>query len=437
MSEERPRHRDQPPGGTRAWLIWAIGATAFGYAFFHRVVPSVIVQDLMSEFAVSGAVLGNLSAIYFYPYASLQVPIGVLLDRWGARITLAVALTLAAVGSLIFATAGSISLAYVGRFLIGAGSAVGFIGTLMLVSKWFPANRYAFLSGMTMLVAMASAIGSQAPLAAVVEVFGWRDTLLFGAAAGAILAASVVLVVRDHPPGRAPSRQPHETWAHFGRSLKRALGIGQIWVTSLVATAMSGPMLAFGGLWGVPYMIERYDLSRPAAAFFVSLMFLGWAVGAPLAGWFSDYILRRKAPVAGAAVLNLAVLSALFLIPDISLTLAGILIFASGIASSTMVNLFAYGREITSPRVHGAVTGIINGFTVGSAAVLQPVIGWILDLNWDGEMIDGARVYSMAAYDAAMWALIAASALAAGAALFLRETYCQVLWREETEPALP
>jgi MFS family permease len=122
-------------GGSKAWLIWSLAALAFGYAFFHRVAPSVMVSELMGEFAIGGAMLGTLSALYFYPYVLLQLPLGGLLDLTGTRILLSSAIALASLGSILFGMATTIEIAYLGRVLIGIGSSVGFLGSLALASR--------------------------------------------------------------------------------------------------------------------------------------------------------------------------------------------------------------------------------------------------------------------------------------------------------------
>lgn len=418
-----------PPGGGRAWVIWFLGASCFGYAFFHRVAPSVMVTDLMREFAVGAAVLGNLSALYFYTYAGLQIPVGVMIDRWGARAMIAISVTLAAAGGLVFALAPSIYPAYGARLLIGAGSAVAFVGTLTLVSRWFPPHRFAFLSGMTMMIGLAGGVTSQGPLAHVVEQIGWRNMQLAGAAFGFALALAVWLIVRNSPGPRPREAAPGAGDQRPGlmATLATVVGRPQVWNIALVAAAMSGPMLAFGGLWGVPYMKLRYGLDRPDAAFCTSLLFIGWAVGAPLAGWLSDHLGRRKAPLLLAASLPLLSMVVLFFGPDLSLTAASALIFFIGLSSSMMVLCFALGREISRPDTHGTVTGFVNAFTVGSGALLQPIIGLMLDWQWDGAMADGVRSYTIDNYNIAFLSLIAISGLGLVCAAMVPETRCRHL----------
>lgn len=411
----------------KAWAIWAVGALAFGYAFFQRVAPSVMVSDLMREFAVGAAVLGNLSALYFYPYALLQVPVGVLTDRVGARLVLTGALTLAAIGTLLFGAATSVNEAYVGRFLVGAGSAAGFIASLSLASRWFPPERFAFLAGLAMFFAMCAGVSGQAPLAAVIEVTGWRTAMIGSAAfAGALALVSLVLV-RNAPPGAAAARSAAADWRGLWRDMKAVFANREVWLIAVVATALSGIMLAFGGLWGVPYMTVRYGLPRPEAAGYVSLILVGWALGAPFGGWLSDALRRRKAPLITISILSCLLAALLFYGPPLPLGVAAVVIFLMGLTGGGMVTTYALAREVTPPGTHATVTGVVNGMTVASGAVLQPVVGLLLDLNWAGAMADGARVYAQATYELAFLSILAWALVGLVASLFLRESYCRPL----------
>lgn len=419
-------------GGARAWFIWSLSAAAFGYAFFQRVAPSVMVSDLMAEFAIGGAVLGYLSALYFYPYVALQVPLGALLDRLGPRKILTTAIGLAAVGSYLFGSAVTLEQAYIGRVLIGIGSAVGFLASLSLAAKWFPPRRYALLTGLTMLVGMASGVGAQAPLAKLIEWAGWREAMYYGAAFAAVLAVLIFLLVRDAPDEHSQQpEKPVQTWSSVWHGFLRSISRREIWMIAIVATAMSGPMLAFGGLWGVPYMMTAYELSRPDAAFYVSILLVGWAVGAPLSGWWSDYIERRRFPILVTAIVKVLLVGLIVFVPNLPLWLCVVVIFGIGAAGAGMTNTFALAREVSNPGTHGSVSGIVNGMTVASGAVLQPVIGLLLDWQWDGSLVDGARFYSADQYRMAFICLIAWSAMAVIACLRLRETNCRHIGEQD------
>lgn len=403
--------------GSRAWLVWCLGALSFSYAFFQRVAPSVMVADLMRDFAVGAAVLGNLSAVYFYVYAGLQIPVGLALDRWGPRRMLSGAAVVAAIGSATFAASDSIALAYVGRLLVGIGCAVGFVGALKLATHWFPPERFAFVSGMTMLVAMLGAITGQAPLALLVDAYGWRPSLYGAAAVAAVLACVTWLVVRDRPPGVAGPHAVERIALTAG--LVRVFAGWQNWMIALYAGTMAAPFLAYAGLWGVSHQMQLHGLERYEAAAANSLILIGWAVGAPAGGWISDRLGRRRIPMAASAALSLVGWLILLYTPPLSIFASQVLLFAIGLFSGAMVICIAAARERAPAAFGGATTGFINTAMVGSGALLQPAIGYLLDLNWDGAMREGARIYSGEAYEAALVTLPSCAAVALAAALLV------------------
>ena len=352
-----------------------------------------MVSDLMRDFTIGAGMLGTLSALYFYPYVLLQIPLGALLDRFGTRLLLTGAMAIAAIGSILFAASQTLHMAYLGRLLIGVGSSVGFLGSLALAANWFPQHRFAFLAGLAMLFAMLSGMAAQAPLALLVGVLGWRSAMLILAAAGGFLALIVFLVVRNSPRPETSKTSPETATGNVWAGLALAAKSFVVWKIAFVAATMSGPMLALGALWGTPYLMIAYGLDRPQAAFLVSLLLLGWAFGAPFNGWLSDYIgHRRRLLVLGSAILSL-VLGLLCLVPTLPLWLCVMLLIVAGMSGSAMSVCFALAREVVPPQVGSSATGIVNSMTVASGAVLQPLVGLLLDLRWDGAIVDGARHY--------------------------------------------
>ena len=404
-------------GGTYAWLVWALAAVSFGYAFFHRVAPSVMVSDLMAEFAIGGAMLGTLSALYFYPYVLLQIPLGTLLETIGTRLLLSCALSLAAAGSVLFGLAQQVELAYLGRILIGIGSSVGFLGSLALAKRWFPERRFAFLAGLAMFTGMTSGMVAQAPLAYFVDEFGWRSSLMLLGGVGFGLSGLVFLLVRN-----APSDQPQITSSGFDKaaffsSLRQAGASREVWKIAFVALTLSGPMLTLGGLWGTPYLIAAYDLSRPDAAFLMSLLLLGWAFGAPSAGWLSDRLGRRKPILIAGCVMVSALLSVLIFMPVLPLPVTVAVMVFIGVAGGTMTSCFALVRDVMPDHLTGAAIGIVNSLTVASGAVLQPVVGLLLDLLAEA----GPASYTAASYQLAFLAILLTALAGLLAAFRLRE----------------
>ncbi len=411
-------------GGLKAWIVWFLAANYFFYAFFQRAAPSVMVDPLMSAFAVGAGVTGNLAALYLYVYAVLQLPIGLLLDRWGPRILLTGGILIAAGGAALFAFADTIWIAYAGRLAIGAGSAVAFISALTLAAAWHPPSRFGMFSGMTMGFAMLGGFLAQGPLGGVVDRIGWREPLAYTAIWGLLLAVLIWLIVRDRPDGGRVQRTGNQG---LMRSLMQAMSLRHNWVLGIYGCFISGPFLSYGLLWGVPHITLVYDVSRETAGFSASLMTIGFAIGGPLGGFLSDRFQRRKLPLIFAAAASLGVWSAMIFVPNIPLLPYQVMIFLIGLFGGSMILTLALARELSPPSIGGAVTGFVNGAFVGGGALLQPLVGIALDYAWDGsiDVVSGIRFYSMAAYDLALLVLPASAAIALTFAFFMRESYCR------------
>lgn len=409
--------------GWRPWAAFLLGCLFFCYGFFQRVTPSVMVEDLMRDFGVGAAVLGNLSAFYFYSYAVLQIPVGLLLHRFGPRRLLSSAAAVCAFGSLVFALAPDVNLAYVGRLMVGAGAGFTWVGALTLVTLFFPLNRFALLVGVTQFFGMAGGVFGQAPLAAAVAGFGWRATLIVAAAAGAVLGALIYLIVRDRPQPAVGGGAAAAI--SMAAALRLVASNPQTWIGALLGGSLVGPVLAFGGLWGVPYLMLTYGIDRPSAAGATSLFFVGFGLGAPMFGWLSDFIGRRRVPLLIGSGCGLATVLVLFYGPALPLWLACALFALHGLGAGGMVVSIAAAREHNPPDVTGAVYGLVNTAVVGGGALLQPLIGLLLDLQWDGQMAAGARVYSPGAYRLALSVLPVVSMLGLLTALLTRETFCK------------
>ncbi len=407
------------------WVVWALGAMTFFNAYFQRVAPSVMIDDLMRDFAVNAAVLGNLSAFYFYAYTAMQIPAGVLVDRFGSRLVLALSVAASAIGGVLFAITSDLTVASIGRLLVGFGCGFSFVGAIKLATQWFPPRRFALLSGLTMMLGMIGGVGGQAPVAALIALWGWRATIIAAAVGALALSAAIWLIVRDRPESmeRMPAGTPasESSLNDFGQALR----IRETWLLSLFGMGMGAPLLAFASLWAVPYLMTVYVLSRPAAAAMSSLVIIGWGAGAPVLGWLSDRLGRRKTPMLAAITIELIAFAVLVYVPGLPLVLVQGLMLLHGLAIGALPIVYALSCEHTPPSASGATLAFVNMAVIGAGAIFQPVVGWLLDLHWDGRMEAGVRVYSIEAFHAAFLAIIACSAIGLMAGLAARESWCR------------
>ncbi len=403
-----------------ALLMWFLGSFCFFFAFFQRVTPSIIVEDLMRDFGVTAGIVGTLSALYFYAYAGLQVPIGLLVDRWGPRYMLAGAIAINGLGTLLFAVTNEIGLAYIGRVLIGVGSAVGWVGSLKLIAAWFPPSRFALMSGCTSALGMTGAVIGQAPMAILVGAVGWRPAL-FGIGMFAVIYAFMLwLIVRDVPPGQPPSVATR--FADVMEGLRGVAARPQTWIIAFCSGSMVAPQASFGALWGVPYLMTAHGIDRTTAAASTSMLLFGWAIGSPLAGWISDRIRRRQPALLIGTISAFGTMAAIVYIPDLPLTITQGLLLVNGIAGGSAVLCFVAVREVNDPHASGAAIGIVNMMTMLCGAVAQTAIGWLLDMVWNGNIETGVRVYEVADYHIAFLTLVVCGIAGVILALTMGET---------------
>ncbi len=407
----------------QATIAFALGTLFFGYAFVQRVSPSVMTNELMSDFAVGGAALGSLSAFYFYAYASIQLPVGMLTDHFGPRKLMSFAAALCALASVGFAFSDSVFTASLGRALIGGTVAFGFVGTLAIAGYWFKSTQYALLAGLLQTVGMCGAIFGQAPLRQMVESIGWRGTILALALAALVLAVLLFFLV----PLRSSEQKRHGPGPGILQGLHAVTTNPQTWICSIIGFGMAATMLAFGGLWGVPWLVSVQGYTTTEAAAVTSMIFVGWAIFSPLAGWTSDRMGRRNIILLAGSMIALLALAVLVYYTPSKTPLLMMLIFLIGAGGSAMTVCFGSVKELNDVNYSSTSLGLMNMCIVGSGAVMQPLIGWLLDLNWTGEMLDGARVYAASNYSLAFNSLLILNFTAFIAGLFLRETHCRQL----------
>lgn len=426
MTPDAARRR-AAASGPLPWIVWGLGGALCCYGFFQRFAPAVMVDVLMRDFQVGGALLGGLSAFYFYAYAGMQIPVGLLVDRFGPRRTLTLGAALCALGVATFGLSERLELAYLGRLVAGTGAGFSFVGALKLATLWFPPQRFAQLAGMTLMVSMLGGILGQGPLAALLDRIDWRTAMLGAAVVGAVIAVAIWLIVRDGASRddrgrREAARENKASGLDLLSGLLRVLRNRQLWLISFVAAAMSAPMLTIAGLWGVPWLMHVQGFSRSEAAATNSLLLIGWAIGSPLAGALSDRLGRRRLPMMAGALLGLASLLLLFYVPGLPTPLLSALFFVTGLGLSSMAIAYAMARETVPARDAGAALGLANSLIVGSGAVFQPLVGWLLDLGWGGRLVNGARVYEATTYGWAIGMLPAFLLVGLLAGVFLRET---------------
>ena len=421
--------RGYPPAAL-AWTVWGLGALLYLIGFYQRVAPAVITDRLMADFTLGAAALGNLSAFYFYSYVAMQIPTGIIADRWGPRRLLTVGAGIAALGTALFAFAPSIFWANAGRLLIGASVAVAFVSMLKLATRWFKPSQFALASGIALFFGVVGGVVAGVPLRLLVEAFGWRPVMMVTAIVTAALCVAIWLFVRDDPAERgyasyAPAPPVHGVHhASVWHGLMQVLSFRNTWILVIVPIGVAGSVLTFAGLWGVPYLKQVHGLETKEAAAITSSLLIAWALGGPILGALSERMGRRKPLYVVTTVVALIGWGIIIFVPLPIWALVGLLI-VTGFACGNLIIGFAFAKESVPARLMGTASGFCNMGPLMGGMFLQPGVGWILDRNWLGSTVGGARVYDAAAYQAGFSLIFAAMVLSLVLILMARETHCR------------
>jgi len=402
------------------WIIWAIGASFFFYKYLVQVSPSVMTTDLMKAFHIHGAGLGNLSAFYFYAYLMMQIPVGILLDKYSPRFLTSIAILVCAISTLIFSQTNSLWLACIARAFMGAGAAFAAVSCFKLATVWFPPKRFALVSGLCMTVAMLGAISGQAPLSLLVQTFDWRMALEIISFLGIILGLLYFLIVEDKSEKNS-SQNNYKLFPQLIFIIKNK----QAWLLSIYSGLAFAPVSVFGGLWGVPYLETVHQLTPTQAAFAISWIFIGFAIGAPIFGWLSDFIGQRKPLLfLGTFIALICLLPTLYISNQNLLTLS-LFLFFFGFGASGFFASFAMIREIFPIILAATVLGFMNTFQSICEALSEPLVGAFLDLTWHGKIINGVHQFSINSYHLALLVLPIYLIIALATLFFIEETYCR------------
>jgi len=415
-----------------AWFVWGLGALFYMLGFFQRVAPAVMTEELMRDFNISAAALGNLSGFYFYSYLIMQIPTGILADTWGPRRLLTLGALVAGTGILLFALAPQIIWAYIGRFLVGGSVAVAFVGCLKVSTSWFPPHYFAMISGTALLTGLVGAILAGTPLRLLMNFFSWRTLFLLSAAVSFLIGGAIWVFVRDFPSEKGYADFAASARASDKKSRRQLIGgIFEVFkhknTTPLffVPGGIVGCLLTFCGLWGVPFLKAHYGLPTHQAAALTSAALVAWGVGGPFFGWLSDRVGRRKSVyIAGYAVMLFGC-SVVFFVPGLPLPVLIAALILTGFSAGCVILTFAFAKESVPVSLAGTISGVMNmGHMIGPT-LMQPAVGWMLDLKWQGDLLNGVRVYSLGTYQAGFALMIVWAVLSLSCLFLTRETYCK------------
>ncbi|AIK97168.1 MFS transporter [Candidatus Odyssella acanthamoebae] len=400
----------------RGLIIWFAAVFYYLYQYLLRVSPGVMLDDLMLTFSLDAKSVGYLVATTTFFYAIAQMPVGIISDLFGARKMILYSLAACILGVAVVSMTHHLSLAFVGRALIGIGSAAGFICVSKITSEWFPVSQKPIWFALTVCMGTIGALLGYAPLAQLTEAVGWRQSLVYLTGLGLVIFLINIIFLKD----RLMTEGHPLNQGEIMRQIKDVLKSRSAWLYAITALGMYLPISVFADLWGVSFLTMKYGLTKEAAASLLSLAYIGTCGGVIVIAVMSN-ILESSQWLIGISAAAITLLMAIIVYAsDLSSITLSILLVLLGIFVGTEILCFSKACQENDINVAATVTAFLNFVVTLGAAFIQQMVGGLIKWFWDGQITDnGLPLYQIDNYQNAMTLVILVSFLSFILAFFL------------------
>jgi MFS family permease len=392
----------------------------FSYVCAARSAPVVLINELSSFFNLNSSFIGLIVSITFIPYVIMQVPFGVIVDRFGIRTLVSLCCAICSIGVFIFGVATSVFQLEFGRFLLGLFSASAYVCCGKVASDSFGRKGYSIIMGIATAVGCLGSMVGVTPVACLSNSIGWRNAMLVMAVIGGIIACSALVFI---PKKSKCLNIEKEDQTPTLEGLKTIVSNPKIWLLGFCGAILYLPESALAELWIVPFAEIRYGISTKLASISSLSMFVGVALGGVLVTWFAELINSRKKVMMTSSILLVAVLW-VSLYCDIRYGLFLIFLMLCGVLSAASILSYAIAfRAFPNSKYGGVLTGVLNALVMSSGMIFQPLMGKALDFFRNGMVTElGIPVYSLTAYRSSFLICIICSVLASIGVFFIDES---------------
>lgn len=391
-------------GSWLAYLAWFTCALFYFYIYILRVTPGVMIDELRHEFSLTAQQFATLGAYYLYAYSLLQIPLGILVDRLGVRVIVLGSVGLCMAGTMLLSSTQNLCLAQLSRILVGIGSGAAFMCSLKMAADYFPKGRRGLLMGMTLSFGTVGALTAGKPLVILLDSIGWRPTVLYSGLLGLPLVLMAIFLL----PGKQQDNSQHQiSWRETGPKILEIIKNRRIMLYAFLAIGLYTPLSALADLWGTAFLMQKFSLPRADAAQTTMMMYLGMAAGSLCLPWLCEKynILDRGIQVCGFALLILFTL--ILFGPTVNLSTLVVMLLGLGFFCGAEMMCFTGAVQHTTPQTSGITLGVVNTMNMLGGAILQQVIGFGLDWQWQGLLDEyDIRMYSTQEFVFALTALL-------------------------------
>ena len=374
----------------QALVVCFAASLFFAYELMQLHMLNAITPMLMADLHFAATDLGILGSTYILADVMFLLPAGMILDRFSVRRVVLLALGLCIAGTVGFAYSTTLLQASICHFFSGIGNAFCFLSCMMLCSRWFPARWHALVMGLMLTMGLLGGVIAQTPFSLLAQAYSWREALLIDAAIGGAIFMLIFLFVVDAREKKHIDQNSMPFW----KGIKLSVMNGQNIACGVYTGMMNLPVMLLGAMWGSLFLMQVHGMQQTEAAFVTSMVCMGTIVGCPIVGYVSDKMTKRKPAMLAGALASLAIFGIIAITKESNPIVFAILFFCLGATTSTQVLGYPLIAENNPPELTGTSMGIAGMIIMGSALILQPISGMLIDFGWDGQLIDGVRFYS-------------------------------------------
>ena len=394
--------------------IWVIAVSFVLLQFFLQLSSGVVLGAIMYERNFNALQIGLLASAFYYIYTSLQIPVGMIYDRYSVKLILISSISLCSLGCFIFAASNGFNALFFGRLLMGGGSAFAFVGLAHILRSFFPLKEFSYLIGLSETLGFFATVLGMIIMGEAISFVGWR---VFIVAAGILCMTNALACWWIYP---AEDRKNNRNNAAFLPALRRVVSNPKIWLNSIFVSLSFTVITVFGALWVIPFLQTKLQCTLATASTIGSMIFAGAAISCPLFGKLAIITPNRRLIIV-ASCISTAFLEVLFLyINNNGLALHGILLFLTGLCCGGYLLSFSISNELATKETLSTCTGFTNTIAMLSAPILQPVMGHFLD-----KLHPGTTSFSLLEYQKVLLILPTCLIIAAILACFLPQKLCK------------
>lgn len=382
----------------KPFFMWLFPLSFFAYQFVLRLWPGLMMPQMMQQFSIDASGFGVLAAFYYFGYSGMQIPVAILLDRLSIRSVVCTFSVMCGMATLLFTYTDSFYLAAFSRFLVGAGSALGFLGVSKVISEWFPKEKYASMVGLSFSFGLTGALYGGKPVSLLIDHYSGQSV------ATTLAFLSILIGLGSYALLRSPKQLSNLNCEEKFKltSFKFLFSSPILWCLALANLLMVGSLEGFADVWGVPYLMATYNVTKSQAAGLVSFIFFGMLFGGPLLALLSKKLGNYAVIALCGCGMSLAFATLLFNSQYSPFLLSG-LFFMIGVFCCYQVIVFAAGSNLVPSKNLGVTVAFLNCVNMLGGSFFHTTIGKIMDLYWTGAFdASGLKTYDPQVYTYAL-----------------------------------